>query len=187
MSNPFDIEKSSRHSKIIGEFGEAFLCNWLSRSGFEVTIVDHTGVDIMAYRRTNGRRLGITVKSRTRDAGKEAASVNVFFKRKDDRGKLKAACEAFNCEPWVAVYVEMATSADLYLTSLEHFDQAYCPSKSCAIDAWKMGEKQKRTYEADNNVQHISVQFKATNWTFSDQRGQVVHGRAAEHAAAAGR
>ncbi len=41
-----EIDKSSRHSKIIGAFGEAFLSNWLSRSGFEVTIVDHTGLDV---------------------------------------------------------------------------------------------------------------------------------------------
>ncbi len=44
-----EIDKSTRHQKIIGEFGEHLICNWLSRSGFEVTIVDHTGIDIIAY------------------------------------------------------------------------------------------------------------------------------------------
>ena len=43
------VDKSSRHQKIIGDFGEHLICNWLSRSGFEVTIVDHTGIDIVAY------------------------------------------------------------------------------------------------------------------------------------------
>ena len=28
-----DISKSTRHQKIIGEFGEHLICNWLSRSG----------------------------------------------------------------------------------------------------------------------------------------------------------
>lgn len=42
-----EIVKSSRHSKIIGDFGENLICNWLSRSGFEVSIVDHTGIDIL--------------------------------------------------------------------------------------------------------------------------------------------
>ena len=174
MSDPLRIEKGSRHAKIIGAFGEAFLCNWLSRSGFEVTIVDHTGLDLIAYHRTTGRRLGITVKSRTRDEGKEAESVNVFFNRKkpSDREKLSAACKAFACDPWVAVYVETGGSADLYLMSLEHFDQAYCPNKSCAIDAWKMGEKQKRDYDMDKDVQHICVEFRASNWTFSDRKAQ---------------
>ena len=39
------VEKSSRHQQIIGDFGEVIICNWLSRSGFEVTIVDHTGIE----------------------------------------------------------------------------------------------------------------------------------------------
>jgi len=43
------IEKSTRHSKIIGNFGEQFMANWLSRSGFEVVLVDHTGIDIIAF------------------------------------------------------------------------------------------------------------------------------------------
>jgi hypothetical protein len=174
-----EIEKGSRHSKIIGVFGEAFLCNWLSRSGFEVTIVDHTGLDLIAYHRATGLRLGITVKSRTRTAGRETASVNVFFNRKkpSDRDKLLAACMAFACHPWVAVYVETARSADLYLMSLEHFDQAYCPNKSCAIDSWKMREKQQRDYDMDKAVQHIRVEFSASNWTFGDQKARDGHAR----------
>jgi Holliday junction resolvase-like predicted endonuclease len=171
-----EIEKSSRHSKIIGAFGEAFLCNWLSRSGFEVTIIDHTGLDIIAYHRKSRCRLGITVKSRTRGRGKEAESVNVFFNRKrpGDRAKLRAACNAFACEPWVAVYVETAGSADLYLMSLKHYDQTYCQNKSRAVDTWKMGKKQKRAYDLDKNVQHISVEFRETNWTFGGQGGSVL-------------
>lgn len=170
MSDALEIEKSSRHSKIIGALGEAFLCSWLSRSGFEVTIADHTGLDLIAYNPRTGHRLGITVKSRTRGIGKETDSVNVFFNRKkpNDRDKLVAACKAFACDPWVAVYVETASSADLYLLSLAHFDRAYCPNKSCAIDAWKMGEKQRHNYDLDKDVQHIRVEFKALNWTVND-------------------
>ena len=44
-----EIIKSPRHQKIIGNFGESLICNWLSRSGFEVAVVDHTGIDIVAY------------------------------------------------------------------------------------------------------------------------------------------
>lgn len=43
-----DIYKSTRHQKIFGDFGEHIVCNWLSRSGFEETIADHTGIDIIA-------------------------------------------------------------------------------------------------------------------------------------------
>ena len=72
------IEKSSRHSKIVGQFGEAFVANLLSRSGFEVIFADHVGFDLIAFRADTGR-LGISVKSRTRGIqGSEQVSVNLF-------------------------------------------------------------------------------------------------------------
>jgi hypothetical protein len=94
------IAKSSRHQKIIGNFGESLICNWLSRSGFEVVIIDHTGIDLVAYNAILDKRLGITVKSRTRNPGLENPSVNLLNcrKNKDDRKKLIDACKAFGCE-----------------------------------------------------------------------------------------
>lgn len=80
-----DIIKSSRHQKTIGHFGEYLVCNWLSRSGFEVEVVDHTGIDIIAYNPSTKERLGITVKSRTRNPGKEGVSVTLFTDSKSDR------------------------------------------------------------------------------------------------------
>ena len=44
-----EIIKTSRHQKIIGDFGELLVWNWLSRSGFEVALVDHTGIDILEF------------------------------------------------------------------------------------------------------------------------------------------
>jgi len=71
------IHKSSRHSKVIGEFGERMICSWLSRSGFEVALVNHVGLDIIAYHPETQDRLGITVKARTRATGPHL-SVNIF-------------------------------------------------------------------------------------------------------------
>ena len=63
-----DIRKSTRHQKIIGQFGESLICNWLSRSNFEVSIVDHTGIDIIAYNRKSGKRLGVCPSIRFQNA-----------------------------------------------------------------------------------------------------------------------
>lgn len=44
------IKKSTRHSELVGGFGERIVCNWLSRSGFETCVADHTGLDIIAFK-----------------------------------------------------------------------------------------------------------------------------------------
>jgi hypothetical protein len=161
-----DIRKSTRHQKIIGEYGEHLICNWLSRSGFEVTIVDHTGIDIIAYHPITKKRLGITVKSRTRDPGTEKRSVNIL-KRKEgmnDRKKLLDACEAFNCEPWIGIYVEISEYADVFLTSLEHYDLKYRKKPQKVIDDWKMTKQYIDQYDDDPNVKHIRFELNILNW-----------------------
>lgn len=160
-----DIIKSTRHQKIIGNFGESIVCNWLSRSGFEVTLVDHTGIDIVAYNPSTNDRLGITVKARTRRPGTEQESVNLlsYQRGKNDREKMLRACCAFACTPWVAVYVETADGADVYLTSLDNYDHKYrIPGR--AVDDWKMTPRQRERYESDDDVRHIHLNFDARNW-----------------------
>ena len=163
-----EITKSSRHQKIIGDFGEALLCNWFSRSGFEVTIVDHTGIDIVAYNPTTSQRLGISVKSRTRVKGQETGSVNIFSyqKGKNDRQKVLEACNAFACEPWIAIYVELRDCADLFLLSLEHYDECYRMNAERAIDDWKMGKKYRQKYESDEDLKHIHMDFARKSWNW---------------------
>lgn len=160
------IIKSSRHQKIIGNFGENIICNWLSRSGFEVTLVDHTGMDIIAYNPSTKHRLGITVKSRTRNIGKEETKVNIFSyqKGKNDRQKLLNACKAFSCKPWIAVYVEASDFADVYLTSLENYDAKYRGREGKKIDDWGMRKKDKKRYNKDTKVKHVKIEFHVTNW-----------------------
>ena len=162
------IAKSTRHQKIIGDFGESLLCNWLSRSGFEVAIVDHTGIDVVAYNPQISKRLGVSVKSRTREQGTEATSVNIFSyqKRKNDRQKVLDACKVFAAEPWIAIYVESSDSADLYLLSLKHYDQKYQGKKKRAIDDWKMGKQYRERYQADPNVRHIRMDFSGSSWSW---------------------
>ncbi len=38
-----ELSKSSRHSKITGDFAEHLVLYWLSKYGFECAKVDHTG------------------------------------------------------------------------------------------------------------------------------------------------
>ncbi|MCC7175171.1 MAG: hypothetical protein IT159_08240 [Bryobacterales bacterium] len=166
MPDELQIRKSTRHQKIIGDFGERVVSNWLSRSGFEVAVVDHTGIDVVAFNPATGDRLGITVKARTRRRGQENSSVNLFDYRrgKDDRRATMAACAAFACRPWIAVYVETAGEADLYLTSLENYDWKYRRRIDRKVDDWKMTQKDRDAYASDPAVKHVHLAFEARNW-----------------------
>lgn len=162
MQQQDDINKSTRHAKIIGNCGENIICNWLSRSGFEVAIVDHTGIDIIAYHPKSRIRLGISVKSRTRHSGTESESVNLYRNNDKDIDKLKNACEAFNCEPWLGIYVETAKCADVYLTSLMNFTNKYV--NLAKVAQWNMTEKQKAIYAKDKDIKHVHIDFTCHNW-----------------------
>ena len=154
------VQKSSRHQKIIGDFGENLICNWLSRSGYEVTIVDHTGIDVLAYDSKTQRRLGISVKSRTRNLGKELTHVNLF--NSIDRTKILEACDSFAAKPWIAVYVETANCADVFLTSLDHYEERYYQKTKMAY--WKMRPTNLKTYDNDEVVMHLHFSFEPKNW-----------------------
>lgn len=168
MGEDAEITKSSRHSKIIGGLGEQLICNWLSRSHFEVILVDHTGIDVIAYNPGTKKRMGITVKSRTRESGKESEFVTVI--KKNDRKKILDACKAFACEPWIAIYVETEKFSDIYLTSLSHYDAEYCGKKKRSTDTWKMHEKDKEKYGRDSEVYHIHAEFSTLKSSFKNLR-----------------
>jgi hypothetical protein len=155
------VKKSTRHSEILGKFGEYTICNWLSKLGFEVCVVNHTGLDIIASIPGTDKRLGITVKSRTRTSGKESERVGIF--KPGDREKLRRACESFDCKPWLAIYVERETAADLYLTSLENYDRKY-GGTSGAEESWYMTGKRKGSYLQDPGIFYISLTFESNNW-----------------------
>jgi Holliday junction resolvase-like predicted endonuclease len=163
VNETIDIEKSSRHQKIIGNMGEHLVCNWLSRSGFEVAIVDHTGIDLIAYDAKAKQRIGITAKSRTRNL-RETESVNVFNNRKNDRKKIRSVCKAFGCEPWIAIYVETKNYADLFMTSLTNYDAQYRTGERKAIDDWKMSPYWTKAYDEDPKVMHLHLRFEGGHW-----------------------
>jgi len=159
-------DRSSRHSKIIGQFGEHLVCNFLSRSGFEATIVDHTGTDIIEYHEDSKARMGISVKSRTSKADCTARAVRLS-KRKEEQdgfGKLRRACEWFGCKPWIAVYFEWDDCAKLYLTRLDHYKAMHVEEGKNA-SRWSMSEQRMSKLEADADVAYVELTFRKEHWS----------------------
>ena len=134
------MKKSTRHSKITGDFAEAFVLYWLSKHGYECARVDHTGIDLIARSPHSDDVLGISVKCRSRYDGTENDSINLPA---DGFEKAKTACEAFRCVPYYAILVD---GVDLirsiiikktHLLSLVGNDLRNCTTGKCPRRHWK--------------------------------------------------
>lgn len=149
------MQKSSRHAKITGNFGEALILYWLSKRGFECANVDHTGIDLIARRPSSEEVLGISVKCRSRITAGDEAGVNLLHA--NDR-KIEDACRAFRCVPYVAVVVDQGTTVRGYLTKLHHARTQY-PGQS-----WRMSPSMTKKYETDPLIECFELESVAGNW-----------------------
>ena len=152
------LEKSTRHSKITGDFGESLVLYWLSKHGYECARVDHTGIDIIAREPNSRRVLGISVKSRSRMPGTEADYLSI---PKDNFTKAKRACRAFACVPYFALVIDGRQVTRAFLLPMTRLMKLCPPGKRVA--AWQMSERHLRRYYASPEVTVIELN-NARGW-----------------------
>ena len=153
------VIKSSRHSKITGDFAEHLVLYWLSKYGFECSYVDHTGVDLIARNPHTGELMGISVKSRSRSTGKEGQFVKID---RDNFPKAQAACEAYGCVPYIAIVVDQGSRIQAFLLSQKHLFELHPPGKTGV--AWSMSPKWLITYYQDPNIKTFSLEHRTESW-----------------------
>ncbi|MFH1941444.1 MAG: hypothetical protein ABIL68_05015 [bacterium] len=154
-----DISKSSRHSKIAGDFGESLVLYWLSKFGFESARVDHTGIDLIARNPHTGEVMGISVKSRTRVRGTEQDSITI---PSDSFEKAALACKAFGCVPYFAVVVDAAEVIRVFLLRMDHLLKI-CPVKQRGA-YWKVSGKHLDQYMNDPEVKIFELCTSTKSW-----------------------
>jgi hypothetical protein len=142
-----DLLKSSRHSKITGDFAESLVLYWLSKYGFECARIDHTGIDIIARNPKNNELMGISVKSRSRNIGKETDSLSI---PKDNYDKAISACKVFGCNPYFAISVDAGTKITVFILSLENLFKISPPRQT--VSSWKMTQKHISEYYENPNI-----------------------------------
>jgi Holliday junction resolvase-like predicted endonuclease len=160
LSHTPPVKKSSRHSKITGDFGEELVLYWLSKHGFECARVDHTGIDLIARNPHTGDVMGISVKSRTRTVGTEGDQVNVGSK---DLEKAKAACEAFGCSPYFAIVVDADGVVRVFITSAKRFQELIPPTPRGGT-SWKMSASDLARYSGDSEIMAFELHAKTIRW-----------------------
>ena len=155
------ISKSSRHSKIAGDYFESLILYNLSKYGFECSIVDHTGIDIIAKNPKNNELWGISVKDWTRTSNKANATVTFKF---DNKIKIEDACEAFNCDQaYFAICIDANNKIIIYLLTLEHLLKKYTPPSQKQF-SWNMSSKAKKEYENDPDIKILTLSEDNNRW-----------------------
>lgn len=154
-----EIKKSTRHSKITGNFGENIVLYLLSKYGFESANVDHTGIDIISRNLNTNEVMGISVKSRSRAGGTEGSYISI---PNDNFIKVKLACDAFNCVPYFALVVDEKDKMWVFILSMKHLLQLFPKGqKTCA---WKMTDKHIEKYLKDKEIISFEFGSKNHNW-----------------------
>ena len=153
-----NILKSSRHSKITGDFGEALVLYWLSKYGFECARVDHTGIDLLARNPHTNEVMGISVKSRSRNTGREQTHMRIPG---DDFAKVESACAAFGCTPYFAIVIDAAATIRVFLLTMEHL-QTLCLTETGA--SWRMSPKHLIRYVDDPNIKTFELRTSTPRW-----------------------
>ena len=151
-------DKSSRHSKITGDFGEALVLYWLSKRGYECARVDHVGIDLIAKPPGDQRQMGISVKTRSRTDASDTSYVSVPI---DNYAKAMAACTAFGCEPYFAIVVDGAKTVWGFILSMEKL-QRLCPPGE-RVSAWQMTPNHVRGYLEDHEIKTFTLDG-GKNW-----------------------
>jgi hypothetical protein len=153
------LTKSSRHSKITGDFGEAIVLYLLSRHGFECARVDHTGIDLIARRPNSKEVLGISVKSRSRQTGTENSHLALPH---EGFVKAKAACDAFGCTPYIALVIDAGDRIRVFLLSLRHVQKLFPGGRK--VSAWQMSDSFIKKYYADPNIAIFELATRGEKW-----------------------
>jgi Holliday junction resolvase len=153
------FRKSSRHSRITGDFGETLVLYLLSKTGFECARVDHTGIDLIARRPDSREVMGISVKSRSRSEGAEGTSINI---QKDDIVKAQEACKAFGCKPYFAMVVDEKGLIRVFLLSVKHLLRLR--PGGAKVSSWAMSDKELQRYRDNKNVKWIELGMHEGRW-----------------------
>ena len=154
------MKKSSRHSKITGDFAEGLVLYWLSKYGYECARVDHTGIDLIARDPDSATVLGISVKCRSRYAGTANVSVNL---PPDGFDKARQAYQAFGCVPHYPIVVDGAETIPCFILQLDHLEQVAGGSPG-GMRYWQMTDPCLAKYRVDPLVKGFELVTAACSW-----------------------
>jgi hypothetical protein len=131
----------------------------LSKYGFECAHVDHIGIDLIARNPKTREFMGISVKSRSRNEGKEGQYLSI---PKDNFEKIEIACDAFGCTPYFAIVVDEASIIHCFIVSKSHVLNIFPLGKE--VSGWKMSNAWIEKYKGDEEIKYFNFEYATPNW-----------------------
>lgn len=119
------MNKSKRHSKITGDFGEYFVLYLLSKHGFECARIDYVGIDLYAKENKTGKTLGISVKTKTLSTTKLTQGITI-----DSINRAKEACDVFAIVSYLAVVFDQEEYITVIMIPVDKIDEFCTTSKT---------------------------------------------------------
>jgi hypothetical protein len=154
------MDKSTRHSKITGDFAETLVLYWLSKYGYECARVDHTGIDLIACSKDGSERMGISVKARSRYDGTEQESINLS---PDGFDKARQSCRSFGCVPFYAILVDSVGGIRCFLLPLDHLEKI-ATGKGDGVRYWPMGESFLNDCRDEPKIRWFELRPVGSSW-----------------------
>ncbi|KAA9007277.1 hypothetical protein F4V43_01975 [Paenibacillus spiritus] len=161
--NDYAEQKSARHSKVTGDYGEYLVLYYLSREGFSVAHVDQIGLDIVGRNNATNELIGISVKTRS---GKQPS----FLVSKDlekEKKNIEYASNIFGCKPYYAFVMDYIDERNnqkmiIYIVKAE---RVYSSQKSDTLGlSWSMSKKKMKEYRIDSSIIKIEINHEIINW-----------------------
>jgi hypothetical protein len=157
--------KSQMHSRITGDFGESMLLYFLSKHFFEPVLVDHSGIDIIAYNKSNKRRIGISVKSRSRTLQRPKDGLLVSG---DNYHKIIDSCNFFDSEPYMCFVFDVPTletqgTIYMFLMPMKTILKYYPKYKDGKDFTFTIISNLESYYE-DIDISKIKFNYNSENW-----------------------
>jgi Holliday junction resolvase-like predicted endonuclease len=153
-----EIDKSSRHSKITGDFAEGLVLYWLSKHGFECARVDHTGIDLIATNPYTNERMGISVKARSRNTGTEERYIKI---KRSDEEKVNKACVAFGCAPYFAIVIDAGATIRCFVLTMDYLLKLSGSRQELGLG---MRQKDLESYYEDSQIMVFEFESRTIRW-----------------------
>lgn len=152
------MDKSKRHAKITGDFGEYFVLYLLSKNSFECARIDYVGIDLYAKSNKSGKTIGVSVKTKTLNSKKPSQGITI-----DSIERAKKACDVFGIEPYLAVVFDQEEHITVIMFPVDKIDE-FCTSSKTKI---RLDLRPKALNNYKNHPEVYYMRLKIEDNTFS--------------------